>query len=262
MLPPYVSLITVVYNAKDFLESTIKSIIKQKQYNFEYIIIDGGSTDGTKEVIKKYETYINTWVSAPDKGIYDAMNKGINLAKGKYVIFINAQDELNVQLADLHQYFERDYALLYGQAHYIDSFGNRSLIGEEVSDPAVIFDKMPTCHQAFFYNRKKINLYNLNFKIIADRIFTYEVFLNNDLGNTKFIKTPICTYYSGGYSDKHDLLFMKEKYNFRKQFNNVDSRVKIIHVLNYYIRYRIKLFTQINNTNLFKRLVTFLKKKN
>ena len=89
---PLVSIVTVVYNGENFLEETIKSVINQTYENIEYIIIDGGSTDGTVDIIKKYEDKINYWVSEKDAGIYDAMNKGIEAFKGDYINFLNAGD--------------------------------------------------------------------------------------------------------------------------------------------------------------------------
>ena len=79
-----ISIITVVYHAADTIEQTIRSVVEQDYPNIEYIIIDGGSTDGTLDVIKKYEDRIAYWVSEPDKGIYDAMNKGLSAATGDY----------------------------------------------------------------------------------------------------------------------------------------------------------------------------------
>ena len=89
---PKVSIITVVYNGIEFLEETIKSVIAQTYPNIEYIIVDGGSKDGTLDIIKKYEAHISKWISEPDKGIYDAMNKGIDLATGDWQNFLNAGD--------------------------------------------------------------------------------------------------------------------------------------------------------------------------
>lgn len=89
---PLLSIITVVLNDEDYLEKTIQSVINQTYSNGEYIIIDGGSTDATLDIIKKYEDYIDYWVSEPDEGISDAFNKGLNLCAGRWVYFLNSGD--------------------------------------------------------------------------------------------------------------------------------------------------------------------------
>lgn len=89
---PLITIITAVYNASEFLERTILSVLNQTWSNIEYIIIDGGSTDGTLDIIRKYEQPIAYWVSEPDKGIYDAWNKAIKLARGEWIVFLGAGD--------------------------------------------------------------------------------------------------------------------------------------------------------------------------
>ena len=89
---PRISVITVSYNAVITIEQTISSVINQTYDNIEYIIIDGGSTDGTIDIIKKFEDTVTYWISEPDRGIYDAMNKGIRISKGDYIFFLNAGD--------------------------------------------------------------------------------------------------------------------------------------------------------------------------
>ena len=89
---PVFSIITVVWNCQNTIEKTIQSIIGQTYPNIEYIIIDGNSTDKTIDIIKQYKNHIALWISEPDKGIYDAMNKGIKLAQGNYINFMNAGD--------------------------------------------------------------------------------------------------------------------------------------------------------------------------
>jgi glycosyltransferase involved in cell wall biosynthesis len=91
---PLLTIITVVLNNAAHLQATIKSVTQQTYKNIEYIIIDGGSTDGTVDIIKKHNEYISKWISEKDLGIYDAMNKGIKLANGKYINFLNAGDTL------------------------------------------------------------------------------------------------------------------------------------------------------------------------
>ena len=91
---PLISIITVVMNGAQFLENTILSVIEQNYDNIEYIVVDGGSSDKTLKIIKKYEHIIDYWISENDNGIYDAMNKGLNLSRGEWINFMNAGDLL------------------------------------------------------------------------------------------------------------------------------------------------------------------------
>ena len=89
---PLISIITVTYNGEKYIEETFQSVFKQTNKNFEYIVIDGGSSDNTINIIKKYDSKIDYWVSEKDLGIYDAFNKGMQLCKGEYIGFINSDD--------------------------------------------------------------------------------------------------------------------------------------------------------------------------
>ena len=93
-MAPLISIITVNFNDKIGLERTLESVFSQNFRNFEYLVIDGGSNDGSKDLLEKNSEKINYWVSEPDKGIYNAMNKGISFAKGEYLIFLNSGDHL------------------------------------------------------------------------------------------------------------------------------------------------------------------------
>jgi glycosyltransferase involved in cell wall biosynthesis len=122
---PKVSIITVVFNGARFLEATIQSVINQQCKNFEYIIVDGGSTDGTLDIIHKYEKQISKWSSGTDSGLYDAMNKGIDLAIGDYLWFINAGDEI-YDIEVLCKLFKDENAeadIFYGETLIIDPNG-------------------------------------------------------------------------------------------------------------------------------------------
>lgn len=92
MTKPFVSIVTVCYNSKNTLGKTIQSVAQQSSKDFEYILIDGGSTDGTLEIIEQNIEVISSWISEPDSGIYEAMNKGLNMANGEYIIYLNADD--------------------------------------------------------------------------------------------------------------------------------------------------------------------------
>ena len=112
------SIITVNFNNKEGLRKTIESVIHQSFCDFEYIVIDGGSTDGSMDIIKEYESHINYWVSEPDKGIYNAMNKGILKAQGDYINFMNSGDCLydNNVLNNTLPYLTAD--IVYGRLFY------------------------------------------------------------------------------------------------------------------------------------------------
>src|SRR5690606_20733259 len=92
--PPLLTIITINLNNLEGLKTTIESVLSQTWQEFEYIVIDGGSTDGGKEYIESQKTHLNYWVSEPDKGIYNAMNKGILKSSGKYLLFLNSGDHL------------------------------------------------------------------------------------------------------------------------------------------------------------------------
>lgn len=126
---PLISVVTVVYNGADVLEKTIQSVIDQSFNDIEYIIIDGKSTDGTTDIIKKYEKQIDYWVSEPDLGIYDAMNKGIMKCTGKFTLFLNAGDYLfsNELFNNLHTIYSKELDendLIYGRAKILKSNGS------------------------------------------------------------------------------------------------------------------------------------------
>lgn len=122
MADPLFSIVTVCYNAGDLLRGTIDSVAAQTYSNFEYIIIDGGSTDATAQLVKQYSALIKTFVSEPDKGIYDAMNKGIRLARGEFIWFLNAGDELyeSDTLAKMAVMARSDIDVLYGEVMIVD----------------------------------------------------------------------------------------------------------------------------------------------
>ena len=92
MFKPKITIVTITYNAERYLEQTITSVIEQTYTNREYIVVDGNSSDGTLDIIKKYESEIDNWISEPDNGIADAMNKGIDLATGDYILFLHSDD--------------------------------------------------------------------------------------------------------------------------------------------------------------------------
>lgn len=124
---PKISVITPSYNQAQFLEKTILSVLNQNYPNLEYIIIDGGSADGSAEIIKKYERYLSFWVSEKDRGQSDAINKGFRMAKGEIFAWINSDDTyLPGAIKRAVEFFKsrHNVGMVYGMAHYIDETGN------------------------------------------------------------------------------------------------------------------------------------------
>ena len=172
---PVISIVTVSYNAVATIEKTILSVINQTYPNIEYIIIDGGSTDGTVDIIKKYEDKIAYWVSEPDKGIYDAMNKGIRVATGEWINFMNCGDSF-YQHNVIYEVFQRKIQgdVVYGDTHIIEKWG---AIVEKPMDLDCMKEITPFCHQSSFVKleRMKMQEFNLKYSICADRDFFYKL---------------------------------------------------------------------------------------
>jgi len=214
---PLITVITVVYNGAKYLEETILSVINQTYPNVEYIIIDGGSTDGTLGIIKKYEDYIDYWVSEKDKGIYDAMNKGITLCFGEIVGIINSDD-----------YYQEDvfktiiYESYFNNAEIIH--GNLVLVNEELKLNKIIYptlrklkNRMSLNHPTCFIKRKLYykKMFDINFKIAAD----YELLLYFYLAGKAFlyVDKTISFMRTGGASVnwhviRRELFIIQKKY--------------------------------------------------
>jgi len=173
---PLISIITVVYNSQQFLEATIQSIALQQSSNFEYIIIDGGSTDGTLDIIHRYPEVITHWISEPDKGLYDAMNKGLRMASGEYVWFINSGDkiyeDITISLLEAIANQNSQPDVIYGETVIIDAeekeIGMRRLSTPDILTWEKLIDGLVVCHQAILVKRTLAPFYNTKYKISAD----------------------------------------------------------------------------------------------
>jgi glycosyltransferase involved in cell wall biosynthesis len=176
MKAPAFSIITVTYNAKKMLERTLLSVVNQTYRNIEYIIIDGASKDGTVKIIRCFESGLSHWVSEPDKGIYDAMNKGLMAATGDYVWFVNAGDaikhnEIVMELSEIA--IQKGLPdVLYGETDLIDSAGNL-FAKRRLKAPKRLTWKsfrmgMLVSHQAFIVKREIAPHYDLKYRFSAD----------------------------------------------------------------------------------------------
>ena len=177
---PLVSIVTVVFNGEKYLEETIRSVINQSYDNVEYIIIDGGSTDSTLDIIKRYEEQIDYWVSEKDAGIYDAMNKGLQLVAGKYVGILNADDfyepfaiEKSIELI---KYNDADYSV--AKVQYVNTKNIISPIFPLEKNK--IYQEMFYPHISAFISMKvykKVGLFKTQFKIAGDHDMALRIHL-------------------------------------------------------------------------------------
>ncbi|WP_455674851.1 glycosyltransferase family 2 protein [Phocaeicola sp.] len=193
---PLISIVTVSYNVVSTIEKTILSVINQTCLNIEYIIIDGGSTDGTVDIIKKYSDKISYWVSEPDKGIYDAMNKGIAKATGKWINFMNCGDYFcnNNVIQDMLLFLQGKVDVLYGNTIIDSSVGKYMVVPESIN---MLSMHMPFCHQSTFTRTSlmKESLFNLGLKYVADYGFFYSLYQQDR--TFEYVNIPIACYQTG-----------------------------------------------------------------
>ena len=217
---PKFSIITVTYNAEKVLEDTIQSVISQTYRNVEYIIVDGASKDHTLEIVNKYHNRINKVISEPDKGLYDAMNKGIQLATGDYLCFLNAGDKFHdseTLQKVVHTLKGQELPdVIYGETAIVDEEGH-FLHMRRLSTPAHLNWKsfkqgMLVCHQAFFVNRElAINhLYDLQYRFSADFDWCIRIMKKAKcLHNTRL---TLIDYLNEGMTTKNHKASLKERF--------------------------------------------------
>ncbi len=200
---PLISIVTVVLNGEKYIENTIKSVLKQKKKNYEYIIIDGGSSDKTLNIIKKYSNKISYWVSEKDKGIYDAFNKGMKLARGKYIGIINSDDVYTSNaLQIISKYIKKrpDLDFFFGSVkkHWGILHGYRP---EKISYSWGFYSSHST---GFFIKRssaKKVGLYNLKYKYHADYDYFYRMIVKMKMKGMATKKNEVVGIFRrGGFS--------------------------------------------------------------
>lgn len=200
MIP--LSIITVCLNSMEQLQLTIDSLKIQTYKEFEFIIIDGGSTDGTMQIIKKNNEIISNFISEKDNGIYHAMNKGSILASGKYIMFLNSGDTLFYEgtLMDIFR-TNPDEDLLYGNTNIIYKKRNQIKVApKKLYYTFWLFDTL--CHQSIFVKREKlfnVGLFDLSYKILSDYNCLLKMIIKQNL-SYKYYDFVISNYKANGFS--------------------------------------------------------------
>lgn len=234
-----ISIITVCYNSQSFISAAIESVISQDYYDLEYIIIDGGSTDDTISIIQSYGNKIDHFVSEPDMGIYDAMNKGLTLATGKFIGFLNSDDFYPTTsiISDVVDSFQKnlDVDMVFGNVAFVHPKNTRRLIrlysSFHFKTWKMRFGFMPA-HPATFVRRatyEKVGFYTLGYKIAADFEWFVRAFL---VYNSTFLKLNKIFVYmrEGGVSTsgfKSNWIATKEM-NFALSSNKIFSSLLLV----------------------------------
>lgn len=217
-MEPLLSIITVCFNAAKTIGPTLKSLREQTFTNFESVIIDGASTDGTLAVIDANKPNTTIILSEKDNGIYDAMNKGLAMAHGKYVLFLNAGDSLHGSdaLSRVARAVESSNPdVVYGQTVIVDAkretLGPRHLAAPENLQFDSFANGMVVCHQAFIARKDIAELYNLDYKYSADYDWCLRI-LKKSTKNVYLGPDPIVEYLNEGETTRHHKESLKERF--------------------------------------------------
>jgi len=217
---PVLSVITIVYNNVSHIERTIRSVLNQDYPNIEYIIVDGGSTDGTLHVIEQFKSQIAVIISEKDKGIYDAMNKGMLLATGDYLLFMNSGDEIFAKDTVRNVFNSWPNAdIYYGETEMIDASGNN--LGRRRHKAPKSFSwrsfkyGMSISHQAIYVKKSIAEPYNMHYQLSADIdwILTAAKKANTIINTQQYV----ARYLIGGMSKKRHLQSLKERFHIFSQ---------------------------------------------
>ncbi len=234
---PKISIVTVCYNEKNKIENTCRSIIEQDFIDFEWIVIDGGSNDGTLDILKKYKDRMNYFISEKDAGIYNAMNKGLKESKGEWIIFMNGGDcfyEKSVLSSIFSEKYDDDIIFadgvnnVYKTKHPlpINKYGKLELHR--------FFLNSSLCHQATFINKKlfeKMGGYDESYKIIADHVFNY-IAIKNFNAKALYIPKIVALIDIAGVSMENREKLLQENYRLRKEHFNLGVEIKLFLINN------------------------------
>lgn len=232
---PLISIITVTFNASEVIDATLESIACQDCQDFEFIVVDGASTDDTLKKVEGSCISNPKIISEPDKGIYDAMNKGLDLAGGKYVVFLNAGDSFHSydvisRVRDVVLRYQEP-GVIYGQTDIVDI--NRKFLSKRHLDAPdnLTFESfrngMLVCHQAFFAKRSLAPYFNTGYRFSSDYEWCLCI-LQKSPQNKYLGDEPIIDYLNEGITSKNHLSSLKERFMIMSRYYGL-FKTSILH---------------------------------
>lgn len=261
---PLVSIITVCYNAADVLQETLQSAISQTYAHKELVVVDGGSTDQTKALVQSLGDTVSVFVSEPDRGIYDAMNKAIRLAHGDWVYFLNAGDRF-VNDAVLDTIFAHDLTqkdLIYAKVQTINEPTGINYLNGKPVVYADFFSHYPICHQATFTRKlafERNGYYDTQYRLVADTTW-FARFFRDYPNHAIFIDSVVAYYDIQGASYHKRMQGYREYLHFG--FRHFPFPIALKNVLMYpLIWLKVKGIRLFQNTSWFKAYRTWKLKK-
>lgn len=216
-MDPLFSIITVTWNAAAAIVPTLESVQRQTSSDYEMLIVDGASTDDTLRIVREASIASLRVFSEPDKGLYDAMNKGLALARGRYVIFLNAGDAFasDTVLARLAMLATENPGVIYGQTQLVDDardvVGMRHLTAPKRLTAASFLNGMVVCHQAFVARRDLVPQFDLQYRYSADYDWCIKI-LKKSPANAYVGRVPIISYLADGMTTRHHRSSLWERY--------------------------------------------------
>ena len=211
-----------MYNGADLIVSTIESIAMLKDKATEFIVVDGGSKDQTLEIVKRYGPVVDTVISEPDDGIFDAMNKGIELAKGSWVMFINAGDKLLLNPSAIDWEEHRDASVVYG-----NTMRANGEIEKPYSLDLIETGSLPMCHQSTIYNKSLLKdelRYDLSYRLYGENALLMKLYQKGS--RIEYVDEVFSFFLGGGVSDEVSWETRKAKYTFLYQYYGVKGVAK------------------------------------
>lgn len=207
MQQPKITVITATYNCASTLERTLKSVLEQNYSNLEYIIIDGVSTDGTLDIVEKYKSQLSCVVSEPDKGIYDAMNKGLDRASGDFIYFIGGDDvmksgvlnEIAPKLSDKNTLYYGNVIMQPIELRYLGKFNKYKFLRKNISHQAIFFPR-----SVFESGRR----YSMDYRLLSDYVFNLDLW--SEGVKFQYIDVDIADFQLAGASGAGDKKFLAD----------------------------------------------------